>query len=67
VLDQLTRQEEVYRRYLSLVHEEAERPNRTVTRRLAHEAALGHAEAHLRWLARCRELFSSEEPVRNAS
>ena len=57
----------MYRRYLSLVHEEAERPNRTVTRRLAHEAALGHAEAHLRWLARCRELFSSEEPVRNAS
>src|SRR5262245_14627513 len=67
VLEQLARQEEEYRRYLSLVHEEAERPNRTVTRRLAHEAALGHAEAHLRWLARCRELFSSEEPVRNAS
>lgn len=68
VLDQLARQEDEYRRYLSLVHEEGARPNPSVTRRLAHEAALGHAETHLRWLARCRELFSTDgASLRDAS
>jgi DNA-binding PadR family transcriptional regulator len=57
VLVQLERQEHEYRRYLSLVTEEAARPNAPVTRRLAHEAAIGQAEAHLRWLGRCRELL----------
>jgi hypothetical protein len=30
----------------------------SVTRRLAQEAAVGLAEAHLRWLGRCRELLT---------
>ena len=55
VLAQLERQEVEYHRYLSLVREQAARPDASVTRRLAHEAALGQAEAHLRWLARCLE------------
>jgi DNA-binding PadR family transcriptional regulator len=59
LLAQLARQEAEYRRYLELVHEEGARPARSMTRRLAHEAALSHAEAHLRWLARCRELLAA--------
>jgi hypothetical protein len=39
-------------------------PERSVTRRLAHEAALGQAEAHLRWLARCRAVL---DPLERAS
>jgi DNA-binding PadR family transcriptional regulator len=62
VLTQLERQEHEYRRYLTLVTEEAARPNTPVSRRLAHEAAIGQAEAHLRWLVRCREVLAS--PVR---
>jgi len=54
---QLDRQEAEYRRYLALVQEEAARPDTSLMRRLAHEAALGRAEAHLHWLARCREAF----------
>lgn len=61
VLVQLERQEHEYRRYLTLVTEEAARPNAPVTRRLAHEAAMGQAEAHLRWLGRCRELLVSRK------
>jgi DNA-binding PadR family transcriptional regulator len=57
LLAQLERQEAEYRRYLDVVREEASRPGAPVTRRLAQEAALGLAEAHLRWLARCRELL----------
>ena len=60
VLAQIERQEIEYHRYLSLVREEAARPDASVTRRLAHEAALGQAEAHLRWLARCRALIRPE-------
>lgn len=54
---QVDRQEEEYRRYLALVHEQATRGDDSMTRRLAHEAALAHAEANLRWLARCREML----------
>jgi DNA-binding PadR family transcriptional regulator len=66
VLAQLDRQEAEYRRYVSLVQEEAARPGASVTRRLAHEAALGQAEAHLRWLARCRAVLTGT-PVARAS
>jgi DNA-binding PadR family transcriptional regulator len=59
VLIQLERQEAEYRRYVSLVHEEAGRLGTSVTRRLAHEAALGQAEAHLRWLAHCRTVLAT--------
>ena len=64
VLAQLERQEVEYHRYLSLVREQAARPDASVTRRLAHEAALGQAEAHLRWLARCRALIRPETSSR---
>ncbi len=59
LLVQLERQEAEYRRYLVLVDEEASRPGQTVTRQLTHEAARGQAEAHLRWLVRCRELLAA--------
>ena len=54
---QVDRQEEEYRRYLALVQEQATRGDASMTRRLAHEAALAHAEANLRGLARCREML----------
>lgn len=57
LLAQLERHEAEYRRYVTLVESEAAH-DAPVTRRLAHEAALGIAEAHLRWLARCREVLS---------
>ncbi len=62
---QVDRQEEEYRRYLSLVQEQATCGDDSMTRRLAHEAALAHAEANLRWLARCREMLRN--PKRLAS
>jgi DNA-binding PadR family transcriptional regulator len=62
LLAQLERQEAEYRRYLTLVRTEPVR-DPSVTRRLAQEAAVGLAEAHLRWLARCRELLAvADEP-----
>src|SRR5439155_18294590 len=54
LLDQLARQEMAYRRYVDLVQTESARPEASLTRRLAQEAALGQVEAHLRWLAHCR-------------
>jgi DNA-binding PadR family transcriptional regulator len=66
VLGQLERQEAEYRRYVALVQEEAARPDAPVTRRLTHEAALGQAEAHLRWLAHCRTLLGAQ-PMAEAS
>src|SRR5439155_21220144 len=54
VLAQLERQEIEYHRYLSLIRDQAAPPDASVTRRLAHEAALGQAEAHPRWPARRR-------------
>ncbi len=66
LLAQIERQEIEYHRYLSLVREQAARPDASVTRRLAHEAALGQAEAHLRWLARCRALLGGA-PLARAS
>jgi DNA-binding PadR family transcriptional regulator len=59
LLGQLDRQEAEYRRYVSLVREEAARPSPSVTRRLAHEAALRQAEAHLHWLAHCRTVLAT--------
>jgi DNA-binding PadR family transcriptional regulator len=58
LLAQLERQEAEYRRYLALVQAEDARDG-CVTRRLAREAAVGIAEAYLRWLARCRELLGA--------
>jgi PadR family transcriptional regulator AphA len=57
VLRQLDRQEEEYRRYLCIIREEGARAATSVTRRLAHEAALGHVESRLRWLAHCRQVL----------
>ncbi len=57
LLAQLERHEAEYRRYVTLVESEVAH-DAPVTRRLAHEAALGIAEAHLRWLARCREVLA---------
>src|SRR5689334_599871 len=61
VLGQLERQEAEYRRYVSLVEEEAARAGGSVTRRLAHEAVLRQAETHLRWLAHCREILATQD------
>jgi len=60
LLGQLDRQEAEYRRYVALVQEEAAHPSPSVTRRLAHEAALRQAEAHLDWLAHCRTVLGTE-------
>src|SRR5262245_887300 len=59
LLAQLERQETEYRRYLTLVAEERLPVAATVTRRLAHEAAVTHAEAHLAWLVRSRERLAA--------
>jgi hypothetical protein len=68
LLDQIARQEAEYRRYAAVVEEEACRPVGSLTRRLAHEAALGQAEAHLRWLERCRAVLeASAAPAARAS
>ena len=64
---QLERQEAEYRRYLALVTDEAARPGTPLTRRLTHEAAIGQAEAHLRWLERCRVVLSEGRAVAQAS
>jgi len=67
LMEQLERQEAEYRGYLALVAAEAARPGTPLTRRLTHEAALGHAEAHLRWLARCRTVLATNVPLAAAS
>ena len=59
LLAQVERQETEYRRYLTVVQSETTRDG-SLTRRLAHEAVLGLTEAHLRWLARCREVLGHE-------
>ncbi|TMA39889.1 MAG: PadR family transcriptional regulator [Deltaproteobacteria bacterium] len=56
---QLERQEAEYRRYIALLHEEGARPAAPLTRRLAHDAALGQAEAHLHWLLRCQQALGA--------
>src|SRR5262245_63470033 len=63
LLAQVDRQEEEYRRYLAVIQEEGDRTATSVTRRLAHEAALGHVEARLRWLARCRVVLGDAVAV----
>lgn len=60
---QVDRHEEEFRRYLALVHAQTAAREGSVTRRLAAEAALAHAEAHLRWLARCREVITGDPPA----
>jgi DNA-binding PadR family transcriptional regulator len=65
LLAQLERQEAEYRRYLTLVQGQTGQDS-SVTRRLAHEAAVGLAEAHLRWLVRCRELLAVRDESRVA-
>lgn len=57
---QLERQEAEYRRYLGQIDEAILRPEATLTRRLAHAAARDHAEAHLRWLSRCRAALAAD-------
>src|SRR5262249_22753961 len=59
LLAQLERHETEYRRWMALVATEhaADAP---VTRRLAHDAAARMAQAHLAWLARCREVLGPE-------
>ncbi len=57
VRTQVDLHEQEYRRYLALVREQAANGDGSMTRRLAHEAALCHAEAHLRWLVRCRQVL----------
>jgi DNA-binding PadR family transcriptional regulator len=59
LLAQLERQEGEYRRYLAIVAEQGLPAAATVTRRLAHEAAVTHAEAHLGWLVRSRERLAA--------
>ena len=59
VLGQLERQEAEYRRYVALVRDEASRSNGSIMRRLAHDAVLRQAEAHLHWLAQCRTAFAA--------
>lgn len=62
LLAQLERQESEYRRYLAVLQAETT-VDATLTRRLAQDAAVGLAEAHLHWLLRCRELLAaSSEP-----
>jgi DNA-binding PadR family transcriptional regulator len=59
LLAQLERQEAEYRRYLVLIEEDRAQADRSLSRRFAHEAARAQAEAHLRWLARCRDLVAA--------
>lgn len=56
---QLERQETEYRRYLTLVQSEPASHDASLTRRVAQEAAVCLAEAHLRWLGRCREMLTA--------
>lgn len=63
VLAQLERQEAEYRRYLALVRQDAAHGEASVTRRLAHDAAMGQVEAHLRWLERCRAVLTTGLPL----
>jgi len=55
---QVDRHEAEYRRYLALLEEQAAGLSGSMARELAHEAALAHAHAHLRWLERCREVLA---------
>jgi hypothetical protein len=59
LLAQLDRHEAEYRRYLTAVQTDGGRGDASVTRRVVQEAAVSLAEAHLRWLVRCRELLST--------
>jgi len=57
VAAQLDRHEVEYARYVATIRDEVTKLDDAPTRRLARDAALAHAEAHLRWLARCREVL----------
>jgi DNA-binding PadR family transcriptional regulator len=67
LVGQIERQEAEYSRYLALIAEEAARPGAPLMRRLTHEAAIAHAEAHLRWLARWRAVLAADGPIAHAS
>jgi len=66
LLGQLERQEAEYRRYVGAIGAAAEEAEPSITRRLARDAAMSHAEAHLKWLGRCRELLCGSRPARVA-
>jgi hypothetical protein len=66
-LDQVARQEHVYREHLThlTVYRRSLEPLHTEERllnSLAADAALFHAEAHLRWLEHCRAVLQSWHP-----
>jgi DNA-binding PadR family transcriptional regulator len=67
LLEQLARQEAEYRRYLDTLNEERARSGAALARQLAHEAALGQAEAYLRWLGRCRAVLARSTSLARAS
>lgn len=67
LLDQVARQEQEYRRYLTILLEERARPGATITRRLAQEAAVSQAEAYLLWLGRCRTMLMGRAGLARAS
>ncbi len=60
LLAQVGRQESEYRRYLATVQAELV-GDASLTRRLAQDAVVSLAEAHVSWLARCRELLIASE------
>ncbi len=66
LVGQLERQETEYRRYLAQIEAEEERAGGPL-RRLTHEAARRHAEAHLEWLARCRTVLAASPAMARAS
>ncbi len=68
-LDQVARQEHVYREHLThlTAYRRTCEPIKTEERMLnslAADAALFHAEAHLKWLEHCRSMLQSWEPDR---
>src|SRR4029078_3133541 len=67
-LNQVARQEHVYREHLThlTVYRRSLEPVTTEERllnSLAADAALCHAEAHLKWLEHCRATLQSWQPV----
>lgn len=66
LLDQLTRQESEYQRYVENVREHATQSygvTTSLSRRLADAAALTQAEAYLAWLQRCRAVLEEQQQL----
>ncbi len=68
-LDQVSRQEHVYREHLTHLTAyrrtcEPIKSEERMLNSLAADAALFHAEAHLKWLEHCRSMLQSWEPDR---